>query len=127
MRILVILSLLVALSATAGICQEPIVKTGDVLVLSAQQLVSASNRLVQDAAAPGGETVEVPDKPGRFVEAFFPQVPAGRYQVTLTAAISKRAAPVALGSMLANSTAQVPAYGTRRSLASDDFAQAGAY
>ncbi len=127
MRIPGMVSLLLALSVTAGICQEPIVKAGDTLVLSAKQLVSASNRLVQDAAAPGGEAVEVPDQPARFINAQFPQVPAGRYLVTVTAAISKRAAPMGLGNMMANSTALVPAYAARRPLAVEDFAQAGVY
>ncbi|HEY3397827.1 MAG TPA: hypothetical protein VGM19_09250 [Armatimonadota bacterium] len=127
MRIGKLWPLLLLLSATAGICQTSIVKTGDTLVLSAKQLVSASNHLVPDAAAPGGEAVEDLGKAGYFLNGQFPQVPAGRYLVTFTVAVGKRTAPLAVGSVSANSNTLASAYASRRALAVDDFAQAEVY
>lgn len=127
MRVLPLGVLLLALAATAGWCQPPITRTGDTVTLTAEQLARPTNRLVEDPAAPGGQAVEVADRPGRLIEAYLPQVPAGRYRVTVTAAVGKRAAPAGIGSLSANSSTQIPAYASRRTLEVEDFAQAGAY
>ena len=119
--------LCLALVAAAGRCQTPIVKTGDSVVLSAAQLVSAANRLVADPAAPGGQAVEAPGKSGRFINTSFPGVPAGRYLVTVTAAVSKRAAPLVVGNFSVCSTTQPGSWASRRALTTDDFAQGGVY
>jgi hypothetical protein len=109
-------------------------KTGDVLTFDARRLVPGKpERLIADRAAPGGEAVEISaaakaPRDRLPVQIVTPPIPAGRYRITLWAAIPvKPPVPQHVGRLVLFSSSGDAALSDTRPLESCDFTQAGVY